>query len=939
MCDQPLYLYLYPSPPQPPAGAALRPRHVLRRPGMAGAYSGACLSALLLACSGGARAAAPALPAGGTVAAGAAQISQSGDKLTVRQTSQNLALDWRSFNIGEGKTVRFDQPQASSIALNRIVDQNASQILGSLSANGQVFLSNPNGILFGRGARVDVGGLLATSNTISDADVQARTYRFSSGSGNATLINRGTLNAADGGYIVLLGTDIHNEGSIAVRAGAVLLAAGSQITVHLDNGSLIGYTIDKGATRTVVDNQRAISADGGTVTLSAKGDPGPLARAVVNNDGVIEARTINNKAGQIQLLGDMRIGELRLSGVLDASAPHGGAAGAIETSAASVSVAAAAQVSAAASGGRIGSWTVRQPGDLLIAERSTTDSRGGKIAASALARSLNSTNVTVQTGGARTGHGDIVVNDAVTWGGPATLALHAHRDVKLNASLANSGGGSLLLRADEDAGNTGTVKFGPQGKVNLSGGGATALYYNPLSYAAAVDFSASIAGPASVWMLVNDVQHLQNMNTNLAGNYALGANIDAGATAGWNGGAGFAPVGATLATPYSGRFDGLNHRIENLWIQRPASDVVGLFGFASGQIANLALVCGSVTGRQTVGALVGSNQAALSNLASSVNVKGDSYVGGVVGFNRGVLQSVSFNGSASGRSQIGGLAGGNFGPGSIIGSYSAGVVTGTDAMIGGLAGRQLFGTISGSYSGSTVTGVNSVGGLVGYIDIGGVSDSASGGVVRGSYNVGGLVGVGSDSVVNISHASSTATVSGSWAVGGLVGQYTYGTISDAHFSGDVSGGSAVGGVVGSNGQGKLNMTYSSGSVHGLDAGGSVGGLAGSSGGAITNSYSTATVSGRAGASGGLVGENFGTVSTSYSSGKVVAGAGAGGLIGSGDAGAVTNSYWDVNASGQAGSAGGTGLSSGQMVHKASYAGFDFVTVWRINEGHATPQLR
>lgn len=935
-----LPLLLYPAPPQPPAGAPPRRRAGRRRAGAAGTYSGACLSALLLACNGGARAAAPVLPSGGTVAAGAAQISQGGDKLTVRQSSQHLALDWRSFNIGAGKTVRFDQPQASSIALNRIFDQNASQILGSLSANGQVFLSNPNGILFGRGAQVNVGGLLASSNSISDADVQARNYRFTSGGKNATLINRGTLNAADGGYVVLLGTQIHNEGSIAARAGAVLLAAGSQITVHLDNGSLIGYTIDKGASQSMVDNQRAIRADGGTVTLSARGDTGALARAVVNNDGVIEARTLNHKAGKIELLGDMRIGVLKLSGVLDASAPVGGAAGAIETSAASVSVAPAAQVTAAAPGGSIGSWTVRQPGDLLIADRGA-GGRGGLIAATALARSLNSTNVTLQAGGAAPGQGDIVVNDAVTWRGPATLALRAHRDVNLNAALANSGGGSLLLRADEDAGNSGTVKFGARGKVNLAGGGATALYYNPLDYAAPSDFSASIAGPASVWMLVNDVEHLQKMNTNLAGNYALGANIDAGATAGWNGGAGFAPVGATVSAPYSGRFDGLNHRILNLWIDRPSSDLVGLFGFANGQIANLALVCGSVTGLQAVGALVGSNQAAISNVASSVKVKGDSYVGGLAGGNRGAMQNVSFNGTVSGRSQIGGLVGGNFGGGDISGSYSAGVVTGTDAMIGGVAGRELGGIVRGSYSGSTVTGVNSVGGLVGYVDIGSLSDSASGGVVRGSYNVGGLVGVGSDSVVDISRSYSTATVSGSWAVGGLVGQYTYGTISDAHFSGDVSGGSAVGGVVGSNGHGKLDRTYSTGSVRALDAAGSVGGLAGSSGGAITNSYSKATVSGRAGASGGLVGENFGSVATSYSSGWVLAGAGAaaGGLVGRGDAGAVSNSYWDVNASGLARSAGGSGLSSRQMLQKASYAGFDFVTVWRIDEGRATPQLR
>ena len=107
-----------------------------------------------------------ALPTGGNVAGGQASISQSGAAMRIDQASARAAIDWQSFNIGAQASVTFSQPSASAIALNRVLGASGSEILGRLSANGQVFLVNPNGILFGRGAQVDAGGLLDRKSVV-----------------------------------------------------------------------------------------------------------------------------------------------------------------------------------------------------------------------------------------------------------------------------------------------------------------------------------------------------------------------------------------------------------------------------------------------------------------------------------------------------------------------------------------------------------------------------------------------------------------------------------------------------------------------------------------------------------------------------------------------------------------------------------------------------
>jgi filamentous hemagglutinin family protein len=227
----------------------------------------------------------------------------------VHQQSQNLALNWLGFSISPTQTVRFVQPSATAIALNRVIGTDASQIYGHLVANGQVFLINPNGVLFAPGAQVDVGSLVASSLNISNADFLAGNYKFQSGSSNsassaspASVINQGSITAAAGGSVALLGGQVSNQGTITAQLGTVALAAGSAMTLDFRGNKLMSVQVDRSAVGALAENRQLIRADGGTVIMTAAARDA-LLDTVVNNTGVIEARTLQDQDGEIKLLG------------------------------------------------------------------------------------------------------------------------------------------------------------------------------------------------------------------------------------------------------------------------------------------------------------------------------------------------------------------------------------------------------------------------------------------------------------------------------------------------------------------------------------------------------------------------------------------------------------------------------------------------------------
>ena len=162
-------------------------------------------------------------PAGGTVVAGQASIHGAPGATVISQGSQNAVINWASFNVGKGESVQFQQPNSNAVALNRVLGSDGTTILGNLSANGKVFIVNPNGILFGQGASVNTAGLVASTLDINNADFMAGNYKFS-GNGSGKVLNQGSI-SAPGGYVALLGANVSNEGTIQARLGSVALAA------------------------------------------------------------------------------------------------------------------------------------------------------------------------------------------------------------------------------------------------------------------------------------------------------------------------------------------------------------------------------------------------------------------------------------------------------------------------------------------------------------------------------------------------------------------------------------------------------------------------------------------------------------------------------------------------------------------------------------------
>ncbi|WP_176442372.1 MBG domain-containing protein [Noviherbaspirillum humi] len=267
------------------------------------------------------------LPAGAQVSAGAASIAQSGSAMTVTQSTPKAILNWNSFDIGPSASVTFNQPSRDAVALNRVVGLSPSQIHGQLNANGQVFLVNPQGILFGPTAQVNVGGLVASTMAIADADFMSGNYRFERNGSTASVVNQGKLTAADAGYIALLAPEVINEGVITARLGTVAMAAGEAISLDFRGDGVLGVSVDAATVKTLVENRQMVIAEGGTVYLSAKA-AGALGGVMVSNSGTVKATSLANRGGVIRL--EANGGVIDNSGTLSTAGEAGAAGGRIE---------------------------------------------------------------------------------------------------------------------------------------------------------------------------------------------------------------------------------------------------------------------------------------------------------------------------------------------------------------------------------------------------------------------------------------------------------------------------------------------------------------------------------------------------------------------------------------------------------------------------------
>ena len=404
-----------------------------------------------------------ALPTGGQVVSGQATIQQQGGNMDIQQGTPRAALDWQTFNIGAQAQVNFHQPDANSVALNRVAVGNASVIEGKLTANGQVFLVNPSGVLFGKGAQVDVGGLVATTMNISNKDFAAGNYRFSRDGSVGEVVNQGVIKARDGGYVALVAATVLNEGTLQANGGGtVALAAGDGATLQFNGGNLVNIQVDPATVKTLIENKQLIQAEGGRVLMTAVA-ASRLQGAVINNAGAVEANSITSEGGVIRLTG---ADEITNTGTLDASGKTAG--GTVEISAA----------------GTVGADSSAQHPSLVrhagIVKADALAGKGGKIMLTGEHLQLDKDSLTTATG--TSGGGEIYAGGG-RHGSPLPLAgdgpgvrvqnaksTRVEKGAMLDASATDNGnGGTIVAWGDDAARAYGTFKA--KGGLNGGNGG------------------------------------------------------------------------------------------------------------------------------------------------------------------------------------------------------------------------------------------------------------------------------------------------------------------------------------------------------------------------------------------------------------------------------------------------------------------------------------
>ncbi len=265
---------------------------------------------------------AAAQPVGAAVIAGQAQVSTSGATTIINQATNKAIINWQDFSVGTGASVQFNQPNSASITLNRVTGANISNIDGAVRANGQVWLLNPNGVLFGNNARINVGGLLATTSDIANQDFLEGRYNFTGGKNS--IINKGSIQASSGGSVVLSAPNVANHGLIQANAGHVVLGGTDTFTVDFNGDRLLSYAVGANSSGGKVTNTGKISAPGGQILLTARAAAG-VQEAVINNTGMVEATSVREENGEIVL--EAEDGGVANSGTLDASGKGAGETG------------------------------------------------------------------------------------------------------------------------------------------------------------------------------------------------------------------------------------------------------------------------------------------------------------------------------------------------------------------------------------------------------------------------------------------------------------------------------------------------------------------------------------------------------------------------------------------------------------------------------------
>ncbi|MBU3547273.1 filamentous hemagglutinin N-terminal domain-containing protein, partial [Polynucleobacter sp. MWH-Jannik1A5] len=249
-----------------------------------------------------------ALPTGGQVVAGAATIATAGNTMNINQSSQRAVVNWNSFDVGSRATVNFNQPNAQAATLNYVNSASKSMINGAVNANGQVIFVNNNGVVFGKGAEVNVGGMVATTMNISATEFMAgNATQVYEGGATGKVINRGNITGNNiNSYIALMAPQVKNTGVITATMGgnnAVALVSGQKVSLTFSGSQLVSVSVDASVVNALISNKLLIKAGSGQVIIAANSAQ-ELMGSVIKNTGVISASDINTSGGKISLTAD-----------------------------------------------------------------------------------------------------------------------------------------------------------------------------------------------------------------------------------------------------------------------------------------------------------------------------------------------------------------------------------------------------------------------------------------------------------------------------------------------------------------------------------------------------------------------------------------------------------------------------------------------------------
>ena len=796
-----------------------------------------------------------ALPQGGVVVGGSGTIgTPSGGELNITGNGGHMAIDWNSSNIGKGETVNFQQLQA---VLNYVTGSQRSEIFGNLNGNGaHVFLLNPNGILFGESAQVNVGSLTASTRSLSE---QAR-RGFN-----------GTLGKLDSEGISKIQADIVNLGTIAantinfegnnisiIKADTLQIQGGdlSKVSLKAKNNINIGYEVtDKTNVNTISQKASALGLRGRTLDGTAKAVNDCLLISTVDELQAIQ----NNLNGNYMLKGD-----------IDASATKGWNSGA-----------GFKPIGGDGSGfAGVFDGMGHAINDLYI-NRASDDYVGlfGVVGQDGILKNFTLTGAVTgrhETGaitGMNKGSISHVINEAKVVGQSTVggiVGYNAGRlEVVTNKGFVNgsqrTGGISgynaatgIISEAVNNADVTGLAKEPPYigGICGYNEGGRVEKIKNYGTVTGALDIGGIVGhNYGGVIDTAENYGKVVGLNTP-----ELNNKQQVGGIAGMN------------------RGNGIINNAYNEGAVEGYVLVGGIVGtnFISGTVSNVVNK-GSVSAEKQVGGIAGKNDDIIINAKNDAAVAGEDYIGGIVGYNEayttGRLENVnnSFNGIVTGNGKyIGGITGRNDTKGTIINSSNQGNINAVNASyVSGIVGYN-YGIIINTANEANISGgVEKIGGIAGYNNAGTIKNCYNTGSLAGSSQcIGGIVGY--NKVGTIENCYNTGNIDCKDYTGGIAGYNNAGELINNYNTGNIAGDSKyTGGITGYNNAGKIINNYNTGSIAGVSQ--YIGGISGLSiKGSIENCYNTGTISGNH-YLGGITGKNDtdNTIKNSYNIGEIL----------------------------------------------------------------------